>query len=76
LHRLRPGATEVCMQGGIHPSFTGESYLELLAAAKAGAADIHVHAFSPLEVSHGAATLGVTVSAFIARLRVRLALFT
>jgi FO synthase len=64
------------MQGGIHPSFTGESYLELLAAAKAGAADIHVHAFSPLEVSHGAATLGVTVSAFIARVRVRLALFT
>ena len=38
------------MQGGIHPSFTGQSYLDLLAAAKAGAPDIHVHAFSPLEV--------------------------
>ena len=39
------------MQGGIHPSFTGQSYLDLLAAAKAGAPGIHVHAFSPLEVN-------------------------
>ena len=39
------------MQGGIHPDFTGDSYLRILEAAKAGAPDIHVHAFSPLEVS-------------------------
>ena len=50
------GATEVCMQGGIHPEFTGETYLSLLRAAKRGAPDIHVHAFSPLEVRHGAET--------------------
>jgi hypothetical protein len=39
------------MQGGIHPDFTGDTYLRLLEAAKAGAPDIHVHAFSPLEVT-------------------------
>jgi 2-iminoacetate synthase ThiH len=50
------GATEVCMQGGIHPSFTGETYVDLIRAAKAGAPDIHVHAFSPLEVTRGAET--------------------
>ncbi len=45
-------------QGGIHPDFDGNTYLAILAAAKAGAPDIHVHAFSPLEVQQGAATLG------------------
>lgn len=39
------------MQGGIHPDFTGETYLRILRAAKEGAPDIHVHAFSPLEVT-------------------------
>ncbi len=45
-------------QGGIHPDFDGNTYLEILAAAKAGAPGVHVHAFSPLEVHQGAATLG------------------
>ncbi|KXZ45529.1 hypothetical protein GPECTOR_53g115 [Gonium pectorale] len=54
------GATEVCMQGGIHPDFTGDSYLRILEAAKQGAPRIHVHAFSPLEVAHGAATMGLS----------------
>jgi FO synthase len=63
------GATEVCLQGGIHPSFTGETYLEILAAAKRGAPGIHVHAFSPLEVAHGAATLGWPAARFLAALR-------
>jgi FO synthase len=63
------GATEVCMQGGIHPSFDGNDYLRILAAAKAGAPGIHVHAFSPLEVSHGAATLGWPVRRFLGTLR-------
>lgn len=43
-------APQVCMQGGIHPDFTGQTYLDILAAAKEGAPRIHVHAFSPLEV--------------------------
>jgi FO synthase len=63
------GATEVCMQGGIHPRFTGRTYLDLLAAAKEGAPGIHVHAFSPLEVSHGAETLGVSLEDFLIMLR-------
>lgn len=63
------GATEVCMQGGIHPDFTGNTYLELLAAAKQGAPDIHVHAFSPLEVSQGAATLGWSLTRYLTALK-------
>ncbi|MBX3529018.1 MAG: 5-amino-6-(D-ribitylamino)uracil--L-tyrosine 4-hydroxyphenyl transferase CofH [Rhizobiaceae bacterium] len=63
------GATEVCMQGGIHPAFTGQTYLDLLAAAKRGAPSIHVHAFSPLEVAHGAETLAISVERFLGMLR-------
>ncbi|MBJ7599750.1 MAG: 7,8-didemethyl-8-hydroxy-5-deazariboflavin synthase [Candidatus Nephthysia bennettiae] len=50
------GATEVCMQGGIHPSFTGDFYVELLRAIKAELPGLHVHAYSPLEVHQGAET--------------------
>ena len=49
-------------QGGIHPDFDGRTYLAILAAAKAGAPGVHLHAFSPLEVHQGAATLGWPVS--------------
>jgi FO synthase len=51
------GATEVCLQGGIHPTFTGETYVEILRTVKQAVPAIHVHAFSPLEVWHGASTL-------------------
>jgi FO synthase len=57
------------MQGGIHPSYTGQRYLDICAAVKAEVPEMHVHAFSPLEVSQGARTLGLSVSAFLARLR-------
>lgn len=63
------GATEVCLQGGIHPSFTGDFYAGVVEAVKEAAPDIHVHGFTPLEVWQGAATLGVGVPAFLARLR-------
>jgi len=63
------GATEVCMQGGIHPDYTGETYLRLLRTVKEAAPALHVHAFSPLEVTHGARTLGVSIPAFLERLR-------
>jgi FO synthase len=63
------GGTEVCMQGGIHPSFTGRTYLEICRAAKQAQPQIHIHAFSPLEVSHGARTLGISVSEFLAELK-------
>ena len=62
------GATEVCLQGGIHPSFTGDTYLDIVAAVKQAAPRIHVHAFSPLEVSHGARTLGLSLESFLQRL--------
>ncbi|MCP8939941.1 5-amino-6-(D-ribitylamino)uracil--L-tyrosine 4-hydroxyphenyl transferase CofH [Alsobacter sp. SYSU M60028] len=63
------GATEVCMQGGIHPSYTGDTYLELLRAVQRGAPGMHVHAFSPLEVTHGAETLGLGIESYLGRLR-------
>jgi len=50
------GATEVCMQGGIHPSFTGDFYVELVQAIKRELPGLHVHAYSPLEVFQGAQT--------------------
>jgi FO synthase len=63
------GGTEVCMQGGIHPSFTGQTYLDICSAAKEAVPQIHVHAFSPLEVSHGAQTLGISVAEFLVELK-------
>lgn len=65
----RRGATEVCLQGGIHPHFTGGTYLDVCRAAKEGAPHIHVHAFSPLEVAHGASTLELTTREFLGELR-------
>ncbi len=62
------GATEVCMQGGIHPDYTGETYLALCRAVKSALPQMHIHAFSPLEVSHGALSLGTTVEEFLRRL--------
>ena len=63
------GATEVCLQGGIHPDYDGNTYLSVLKAVKAAAPDIHIHAFSPLEVSHGASTLGLSLEDFLVKLR-------
>lgn len=63
------GATEVCMQGGINPHYTGQTYLDLLRAVKNEVPQMHVHAFSPLEVSQGAKTLGVSVTTFLGMLR-------
>ncbi|MGA2399911.1 MAG: 5-amino-6-(D-ribitylamino)uracil--L-tyrosine 4-hydroxyphenyl transferase CofH [Steroidobacteraceae bacterium] len=63
------GATEVCLQGGIHPSFTGETYLDILRAVKSADPEMHVHAFSPLEVWHGATTLGMTLRDYLTLLR-------
>ena len=63
------GATEVCMQGGIHPDYTGETYLSICKAVKAAVPEMHVHAFSPLEVAQGAATLNLSVAEFLKQLR-------
>jgi FO synthase len=63
------GATEICMQGGIHPRYTGETYLAISRAVKDAVPGMHVHAFSPLEVWQGAHTLGITVQEFLRRLK-------
>lgn len=63
------GASEVCLQGGIHPRFTGETYLEILRAVKSAVPDMHVHAFSPLEIAHGAGTMGMALDDYLALLR-------
>jgi FO synthase len=63
------GATEVCLQGGIHPSFDGEYYLEIVRAVHAAVPGLHVHAFSPLELWQGAATLGLELVEYLERLR-------
>ena len=63
------GATEVCMQGGIHPQYTGQTYLEICRAVKAAVPEMHVHAFSALEIWQGAETLGVSVAQFLEQLQ-------
>ena len=63
------GATEVCMQGGIHPDYTGQTYLDIVATVKAAVPNLHIHAFSPLEVWQGAETLGITLEEFLKALK-------
>jgi FO synthase len=63
------GAAEVCLQGGIHPAFTGDYYASVVEAIKDEVPGLHVHAFSALEVWQGAATLGVRLEDYLARLR-------
>ena len=63
------GGTEVCMQGGIHPEYTGETYLEICRTVKSAVPEMHVHAFSPLEVWQGAETLEMSLREFLMRLK-------
>ncbi len=63
------GATEVCMQGGIHPDYTGETYVAICRAIKAVVPDMHIHAFSALEVTQGAASSNKPIPDFLAELK-------
>jgi FO synthase len=63
------GASEVCMQGGIHPSYTGDKYLEICRTVKTAVPKMHMHAFSPLEIFQGAQTLGRPVRDFLLELK-------
>jgi FO synthase len=63
------GAVEVCLQGGIHPSYDGSTYLAICRAIKKACPGIHIHAFSPLEIWQGASTLGISVQSFLGRLK-------
>jgi FO synthase len=65
------GATEVCMQGGIHPDLPGTFYFDLLTAVKARVPEIHIHAYSPMEVLNGATKLGISFREFLEECRSR-----
>ncbi|MBV1931374.1 MAG: 5-amino-6-(D-ribitylamino)uracil--L-tyrosine 4-hydroxyphenyl transferase CofH [Porticoccaceae bacterium] len=65
----RKGATEVCLQGGIHPDYTGDTYHEICAAIHEALPDMHIHAFSPLEISQGAETLGLSLEQYLTRMK-------
>jgi len=63
------GATEVCLQGGIHPKFDGDYYIDVVAAVRAGSPKIHIHAFSALEVFEGARRSEVDLVTYLTRLK-------
>ena len=63
------GATEICMQGGIHPDLPGTAYFDLAAEVKRRCPDIHVHAFSPMEVMNGVSRTGLPVREWLTRAR-------
>src|SRR5579875_1277456 len=62
------GATEVCLQGGIHPSFDGDYYLDVIRAVRAASERIHIHGFTALEVTEGARRLGEPLETYLRRL--------
>src|SRR5436305_1958052 len=62
------GATEVCLQGGIHPSFDGDYYIDVIRAVRAASPTIHIHGFTALEVTEGAKRLGEPLDHYLRRL--------
>jgi FO synthase len=65
---VEAGATEVCLQGGIHPDFDGDYYIDVCRAVKEAAPEIHVHGFTALEVTEGARRLGEPLDIYLRRL--------
>ena len=63
------GAHEVCLQGGIHPHYDGYTYIDICKAIKERVPGIHIHAFSPLEVTHGASSLGLPIDEYLQKLK-------
>ncbi|MFM8711868.1 MAG: radical SAM protein, partial [Actinomycetota bacterium] len=63
------GATEVTLQGGIHPDFDGNYYIDVTRAVKQAAPDMHVHGFTALEVTEGARRLGEPLASYLTRLK-------
>jgi FO synthase len=68
LEAVEVGATEVCLQGGIHPDFDGDYYLHVTEAVKSVAPQIHVHGFTALEVTEGARRLGEPLDSYLRRM--------
>jgi len=63
------GASEVCLQGGIHPEYTGKFYLELVKQIKKEVPDLHIHGFTPLEIWQGAETINLSVEDYLTLLK-------
>ena len=63
------GATEVCLQGGIHPNFDGDYYLEVIRAVREASDTIHIHGFTALEVTEGARRSEVSLAEYLTLLR-------
>ncbi len=63
------GATEVCLQGGIHPKFDGDYYVDVLGAVRAASERIHIHGFTALEVTEGARRSEVPLADYLVRLK-------
>ena len=63
------GATEVCLQGGIHPDFTGQFYIDVVEAVKSRVPDMHIHGFTPLEIWQGAETSGRSIRELLTDLK-------
>jgi FO synthase len=63
------GATEVCLQGGIHPNFDGDYYVDVIKAVREASATIHIHGFTALEVTEGAKRSEVSLADYLVRLR-------
>ena len=69
LEAIDRGATEICLQGGIHPQYTGNTYLEIVKTIRSVSETIHIHAFSPLEIDHGRQTLNISLEEFLVELK-------
>tara|TARA_B100000287_G_scaffold100572_1_gene92756 strand:+ start:917 stop:2785 length:1869 start_codon:yes stop_codon:yes gene_type:complete len=63
------GASEVCLQGGIHPNYTGKFYINLVKEIKEVIPDMHIHGFTPLEIWQGAETINKTVEEYLMMLK-------
>ena len=59
------GASEVCLQGGIHPNYTGEFYLNMVKEIKQAIPEMHIHGFTPLEIWQGAETINLSIEDYL-----------
>ncbi len=63
------GASEVCLQGGIHPSYTGNFYVDLVKKIKSELPEMHIHGFTPLEIWQGASTVNKSIEEYLLELK-------
>jgi len=69
IEAVKKGATEVCLQGGIHPEYTGNFYINLVKEIRKELPDLHIHGFTPLEIWQGADTIGLSIQDYLLQLK-------